>query len=252
MTMSTPHVDVAAYVLGILDDPDEATYSQHFAQCRTCRTEFRELADLPHLLDQLKPAPAARKRSKQPAMPSKQVLSRALEEIDSARHGQRVKVWLGAAASIIVLLTVSLLIWQFSGDNTQNPVAQGPSDPTSEPPTTTGSLPTGVASARTVRAENPTTGVSASITMEPEAWGTKVGLELRGVMGPTKGQLVAVSKLGESQVVSNWQVPASGFGVPNSPEPLRVPGSTGLDLENIERFDIRRDNGSDLLVVPTR
>jgi hypothetical protein len=248
--MSTPHVDVAAYVLGILDEPDDATFAQHFAQCRTCRLEYRELADLPHLLDQLKPAAASRKRSKPPAMPSKQVLSRALEEIDSARHGQRVKVWLGAAASVIVLITVSLLIWQFSGDSTENPVAQNPAGPTSDPAPTTGSLPTGVASARTVGASNPATGVSASITMEPESWGTKVNLELRGVMGPMKGQLVAVSKLGESQIVSNWQVPVSGYGVPDSPEPLRVPGSTGLDLENIERFDIRRDNGSDLLVVP--
>lgn len=59
--MTAPrHVDVGAYVLGILDDPDEAAYERHFAQCEECRREFIEMADMPSLLDTLKPnkAPA--------------------------------------------------------------------------------------------------------------------------------------------------------------------------------------------------
>jgi hypothetical protein len=68
-------------------------------------------------------------------------------------------------------------------------------------------------------------------------------------MGPLRGQLVAVSKNGESQVAGNWTVPVSGFGVPDSPEPLRVQGVVGMDMDQIDRFDIRRDNGPDLLVV---
>ncbi|OLF12582.1 hypothetical protein BU204_28475 [Actinophytocola xanthii] len=52
-------MDVGAYVLGILDEPDEAAYEKHFAQCEQCRREFIELADMPAALDMLKPGKAA-------------------------------------------------------------------------------------------------------------------------------------------------------------------------------------------------
>jgi hypothetical protein len=55
--MTAPrHVDVGAYLLGILDEPDEVAYEQHFAQCEQCRREFIELADMPAFLDMVKPA----------------------------------------------------------------------------------------------------------------------------------------------------------------------------------------------------
>ncbi len=250
--MSAPHhVDVAAYVLGILDEPDDATFSQHFAQCRRCRTEFRELSDLPNLLDQLKSGPPQRKRTKPPAMPSKQLLGRVLDEVNGVQRGRRTKLLLSAAAAVVLLITAPVVVWQLNSGNEGSPggVAQQPGTSRTEPTTTTGTVTTGVAAARTVGATNPSTGVSASISLEPEAWGTKVGLELRGVLGPMQCQLVAVSKTGESQVAATWTVPANGFGVPNSPDPLRTAGGVGMDLENILRFDIRQINGADLLVV---
>jgi hypothetical protein len=252
ITMSTPqHVDVAAYVLGILDEPDEAAFSQHFAQCRRCRTEFRELSDLPNLLDQLKSGPPHRKGSKPPAMPSKQLLGRVLDEVNGVQRGRRTKLLLSAAAAVVLLITAPVVVWQISSGD-ESPVAGPPQAPGTsqvEPTTTTGPVSTGVAAARTVGATNPATGVSASISLEPEPWGTKVGLELRGVLGPMQCQLVAVSKTGESQVAATWTVPANGFGVPDSPDPLRATGGVGMDLENILRFDIRQTNGPDLLVV---
>src|SRR5207244_330709 len=94
------------------------------------------------------------------------------------------------------------------------------------------------------------TGVSATVGIEPQSWGTRINLELRGVTGPLQGQLVAVSRSGASQAATSFSVPASGYGVPHSSEPLRITGNVGLDSEDIERFDIRRDGGPDLLVVP--
>jgi hypothetical protein len=252
ITMSAPqHVDVAAYVLGILDEPDDAAFSQHFAQCRRCRTEFRELSDLPNLLDQLKSGPPQRQRSKPPAMPSKQLLGRVLDEVNGVQRGRRTKLLLSAAAAVVLLITAPVVVWQLSSGN-ESPVAgptQEPGTSQVEPTTTTGTVPTDVAAARTVGATNPVTGVSASISLEPEPWGTKLGLELRGVKGPMQCQLIAVSKTGESQVAATWTVPASGFGVPDSPDPLRTIGGAGMDLGNILRFDIRQINGPDLLVV---
>lgn len=249
---TSPHVDVAAYVLGILDEPDDATFTQHFAHCPRCRAEFRELSDLPRLLDQVTPNRVERKRSRPPTAPSKQVLARALDEIGVARRSRRTSArWLAAAAAVITLAVGSVVVWQLGG---KDPAPQNQAAPTSAPSASSTSIPeTGsdvVAGARRVSANNPATGVAATIGIEPQSWGTRINLELRGVLGPMQCSIVAVSRSGASQPVTSWSVPASGFGVPNSPEPLRITGNVGFDQEDIERFDIRRDGGPDLLVVP--
>jgi hypothetical protein len=253
---TSPHVDVAAYVLGILDEPDDAAFSQHFANCPRCRAEFREFSDLPRLLDQVKPNRTARQRSHPPAAPGKQVLARALEEISAERRTRRGHTrWLVAAAATLVVGTGGVVAWQLTGHDPA-PSTQAAAPPTSQPaPTTTSTTSTGtdvVAGAKTVSATNPTTGVGATVGLEPENWGTRINLELRGVTGPMQCSLVAVTRSGSTQVVTNWYVPATGFGVPNSPEPLRITGNTGFESQDIERFDIRRDDGGpDLLLVPT-
>jgi hypothetical protein len=253
--MTAPrHVDVAAYVLGILDEPDDAGFAQHFANCPRCRAEYRELSDLPRLLDQVKPNRVDRKRSRSPAAPGKQVLARALDEIGVARRSRRRSntVWLAAAAAVVLLAVASVVVWRLPGSDPA-PVNQAAAPPSSHPAAPTSTTNTGtdvVAGARTVSATNPATGVGSTIGIEPESWGARINLELRGVMGPMQCELVAVSHSGASQVVTSWSVPASGFGVPDSGEPLRVTGNVGFDPEDILRFDIRRDGGVDLLVVP--
>lgn len=252
--MTAPrHVDVAAYVLGILDEPDDAGFAQHFADCPRCRAEYRELSDLPRLLDQVKPNRADRKRSRPPSAPGKQVLARALDEIGVARrtHRRTNTLWLAAAAAVMLLAVASVMVWQLGGSNP--PAVNQAAPPSSQPAEPTSTTNTGtdvVAGARTVSATNPATGIGGTIGMEPESWGTRINLELRGVMGPMQCELIAVSHSGASQVVTSWNVPASGFGVQDSPEPLRVSGNVGFDPEDIERFDIRRNGGADLLVVP--
>jgi len=73
MTMSTPHVDVASYVLGVLDEPDEVAFARHFTACASCRAEYRELSDLPRLLDQVKSGPVDPPRAAASPTPSSPV-----------------------------------------------------------------------------------------------------------------------------------------------------------------------------------
>jgi hypothetical protein len=248
---SVDHVDVAAYVLGILDEPEDAAFSQHLAQCARCRAELRDLADLPPLLDQLKPLPRTRKRSKQPAVPSKEVLGRALDQITSERRQRRRTTWLAAAAAAVLLVSIPVVVWQAGRGNdgpTAGPpvAASAPSSTTTETTTTT----TGdVAGAGSWTGSNADTGVKASINLVPVSWGTQVTLELRGITGPIQCQLVAVSKQGLRQVVTSWGVPAAGFGVPGSPAPLVVSGGVGFVQGDIIRFEVRREGGPDLLHV---
>ncbi|WP_440901908.1 zf-HC2 domain-containing protein, partial [Actinosynnema sp.] len=46
------HVDVAAYVLGILDEDEVDAFENHLAQCRRCALDLRDFAQLPDLLDE--------------------------------------------------------------------------------------------------------------------------------------------------------------------------------------------------------
>jgi anti-sigma factor RsiW len=52
------HVQVllGAYVLGGLSREEEAVVAAHLPRCAQCQAEYQELADMPPLLDLLKPA----------------------------------------------------------------------------------------------------------------------------------------------------------------------------------------------------
>jgi hypothetical protein len=254
-TPQVDHVDVAAYVLGILDEPDEAAFARHFARCQRCRLEYRELADLPMLLDQLKPARTPHRRSSQtPAQPGKRVLGQALSRVGEARRARIRTLWLAAAAVIVLLVAVPLIVLRSIGNGGSQVAA--PTVTVSVSPTTTSAASnTGtdvVAGARTVNGENAAAGVKATIGIEPQPWGTKINLELRATTGPLQCELAAVSRSGDVQILLSWQVPAGGVGVPGaSPEPLRLQGGAGFSADDIDRFELRRtDGGPNLLNIP--
>ncbi|MEO3808963.1 zf-HC2 domain-containing protein [Sphaerisporangium sp. B11E5] len=51
---SPPHVEVAAYVLGILNEEDSAKFDRHLLDCASCQDELRDMYDLPDALDLIK------------------------------------------------------------------------------------------------------------------------------------------------------------------------------------------------------
>jgi predicted anti-sigma-YlaC factor YlaD len=253
------HHDVAAYVLGILDPPEDAAFAQHLGRCQQCRTEYRELSGLPVLLDQLKPQFLEHNTGRPPPDdaqpgPTPAALVVALDRISAARRRQRTVTWLSSAAAAVLIVSASVVIVVSGGPD--GPVAAPPAAslttpsvkiPTTDEPARAG--PT-VAGAHSISGSNPANGISATIIYQSEPWGTRVNLELRGITGPLVCQLVAVSRTGFSQVVTTWQVPRSGFGVPGQPLPLKVEGGVGIDQSQIDRFQVTRDNGPDLLEVP--
>ncbi|MBP2705954.1 zf-HC2 domain-containing protein [Microbispora sp. RL4-1S] len=54
MSASSPHFDVAAYALGVLDDDDAEAFERHLDECAPCRAELLDTQDLPGLLDAFK------------------------------------------------------------------------------------------------------------------------------------------------------------------------------------------------------
>jgi hypothetical protein len=92
--------------------------------------------------------------------------------------------------------------------------------------------------------------VTAAITVTPKEWGSQIDLELRGIVGPMKCQLLAVAKNNaDTRVVGGWSVPPKGYGIPGSPDPLRLSGTTFLTSEQIGHFEVRGDDGTLLVTV---
>lgn len=50
----SPHHDVAAYALGVLDEEDHEAFQRHLMTCEECQVELRELSEVPGLLDVVK------------------------------------------------------------------------------------------------------------------------------------------------------------------------------------------------------
>ncbi|MFI6521692.1 hypothetical protein ACIBF1_39495 [Spirillospora sp. NPDC050679] len=95
------------------------------------------------------------------------------------------------------------------------------------------------------------TGASGVVSLEGKGWGTHVGLELRGVRGPLRCRLEAVSRTGERSVVTSWRVPAKGYGVPGSDAPLVTHGGTAIEAKDLARFEVKVEGGDrTLLTIP--
>jgi len=110
-----PHVDVAGYVLGTLDDGDREAFAAHLATCARCQRELEELRGMPGLLEQA-PEPVdvpaglesrvmaaiAREPARRPAAPAAPAAPRPRIVRPAPARPPRL-VWVTAAAAAVVL-----------------------------------------------------------------------------------------------------------------------------------------------------
>ena len=258
----SPHTDVAAYVLGVLSEAENTQFEAHLMNCPHCQLDLIELYQLPDVLDLVKrswpeppmPAPGPRTLS-----PGPRVLRGLMEEAAiKRRRRKRIGLLAGAAAAAAVIAGPLVTLAVRPADAVPPaalaaPSGKQPPPVTSVPATSTAPPSAGApgrpGSGQTYGRGSGGSAVSAVVTVSPVEWGSRVDLELRGIVGPVKCQLVAVSTAGDERVVSSWSVPPKGFGIPGSPEPLRLEGSISLAMDQIGRFEVRGDDGSVLVVV---
>lgn len=239
-----PHTDVAAYVLGVLGEEDHATFEAHLLECPECQVELVEMYHLPDILDMVKkswPDPPVKG-------PGPRVLRMLLA--DAAKSNRRRKIIrLATAAAVLVLVVGGPLAVLSLTDRDPVITQAAPTVTTSVTPSPVpkdsgpdgGAAPFGWSEAGNA--------VGAEVTVQAKEWGSVVELELRGLTGPMSCQLIAYSRSGEAHVVNGWGVPAKGYGVPGSPDPLVVTGTTALKTSDIERFEIHKLDGTVLATV---
>ncbi|WP_051969193.1 hypothetical protein [Kitasatospora azatica] len=101
-------------------------------------------------------------------------------------------------------------------------------------------------------AVDPRTGLAGTVGLESKQWGTHIGLDLSRLTGPLKCSLIAVSKQGERENITSWNVPAAGYGVPGHPEHLIVHGGAAIALPDLDHFEVATMGGDRLLSIPAQ
>ncbi|MER5355417.1 zf-HC2 domain-containing protein [Kitasatospora sp. NPDC002551] len=234
MTPSEPdparaaHLDVGAYVLGVLDPAERAAFDAHLATgCPRCAAELAELRPVGALLGEY--AAAAGPADPVPR-PDPALLDRLVAQVRASRRRGRVRrLVLVAAAAALTIAGPAVTAAVITADSTPGVVA--------------------TASAHRFTATDTATGAHAVVGMDPAPWGSRVTLELSGVPGPLTCDLVAVSATGGRQTVTTWNVPATGYAPAT---PLHTTGGTAFPPTTISHFEIRTlDTNTLVLTIPT-
>ncbi|MEU7783574.1 zf-HC2 domain-containing protein [Amycolatopsis sp. NPDC049159] len=258
---ASAHTDVAAYVLGVLSEAENSQFEAHLMNCPHCQLDLIELYQLPDVLDLVKrswPEPPMPAPSPRTLAPGPRVLRGLMEEATvKRRRRKRLGLLAGAAAAALVVAGPLVTLAVRPADAVPPASLSAPSTKqappatsvlaTSVPPPASGAVQPG--GGQTYGRGSGGSAVNALVTVSPVEWGSRVDLELRGIVGPVKCQLVAISTAGDERVVSSWAVPPKGFGIPGSPEPLRLQGTISLAMDQIGRFEVRGDDGSVLVSV---
>ncbi|WUH97217.1 zf-HC2 domain-containing protein [Spirillospora sp. NBC_00431] len=231
MSSQVAHTDVGAYTLGLLEEGDRRAFEAHLRGCGACQAELREMSGTAEALSSLAEVTEG---EDEPSAPPPPVIDMVRRRRTADRRRSRRAVLAAGTAAAASALAAGVGVGTTLDDDGAAP------DPPPEPPIA-GERFTGT---------NPGTGASGTVGLVDKGWGTQVGLELRGVKGPLRCHLAAVSRDGERSVVAGWRVPDKGYGVPGQPKPLVMRGGTGLTRQEISRFEVRLDDGGTLLTIP--
>lgn len=226
------HTDVAAYVLGVLDEGENSAFEAHLLECPHCQFDLLEFYDLPEILDEIRQYWPA------PPMPVPAELGRLLDQVALRRRRRRLMTRVAGVAAVLLIaagppITLALL---------PSPTVEGSASPQAATPTgqVWGSGGTNSASPAGGTAGNQGNQVQATVVVHATSWGSDITLDLAGVPGPKRCRLFAISWTGEAQVVSTWMAPAEG----DSARPLRVSGGTAFAPDQIQKFEVRGDDGA--------
>ncbi|MGW7587120.1 zf-HC2 domain-containing protein [Kitasatospora sp. NPDC054769] len=224
------HVDVGAYVLGLLEPAEHTAFEQHLADCPQCAEKVAELGSVEPMLAEY--SATVRAAGTDPAgsapQPGPQLLDRLVAEVGTTRRRGRIRrLVLALAATAMVAAGPAVTAAVLTAEHT----------------------PAVVAVAEQFSATDPSTGAHATVGLDGTTWGTRVSLQLSGVQGPLTCRLVAVPRTGEQQTVTSWSVPASGYG--GGDGTVRTTGGAALQPGDIDHFEVRvQDSGALLVAVP--
>lgn len=236
--------DDAAYVLGALEPAEQQAFRAHLPGCARCRDAVTELAVMPGLLARLLPGTdpttvasteagtvAGIGVGTDPPAPLLPTLVRRV------RAERRRAGWRSRLTGFVVAAALGVATFL------------GLPEPTAPAPAAA-AAPDRVL----VMAASPGVPVAATLLVTGRGWGTSIdtrcryedtadsggGADGEMAMGDPRYELWAIDSLGAEELISSWHQLPGGE--------ITVPGSTGLDLDDIDRLELRSGAGMTLLV----
>ena len=287
MTSPTDHVDVAAYVLGALDDSDSASFERHLATCPRCQAELDELSGLPSLLDQVRgsglladllgddllgdahgniaprpglstPPPMLGNTGPFPAGPpapsgprhSPRPPMRGMPDLSDFRPAPQLPAPPRAEDKVLQGVMVNIADARRRRRRTGLLAAAAAAVLIVGGPLLTLGLSGAFSGgpAETIQASSGP--VTAKVGLTGDDHGTDVSFDLTGVKGPLDCTLYAVSKDGKTRrAVSSWTVNPTGYGVPENPEALHIDGNVAIARADLGKLEFAREGGPDILDI---
>jgi hypothetical protein len=267
------HVDVAAYVLGLLESTDASRFEQHLVQCADCAAELESMLHLTDLLADVDPgdlvgiegadstgaasadaaaidaaliagaatieaalAKDARRRPElhdPPRQGRRRTERRQPEHRHPGFHPPESPVGARPRRSVVPIAVAAAIIGVLAGGGA---VAAGPWHGT---PTATRPALRLVADQR-LSATDSRTGVHADVALASKSWGTQVSFTISDLNGPRTCRLVAVRADGTNEVLSSWTVPPRGSDAQATPARLDLEASTALGRRNITALKVQQ------------
>ncbi|HET8662105.1 MAG TPA: zf-HC2 domain-containing protein [Micromonosporaceae bacterium] len=221
------------YVLGALSPAERAVYERHLAGCPSCRKAVADFAVLPGLLGRLDPATAEQiAQGGAPAEPDRLPRLLAAARADRARQRRRWRAGVVAlAACLVAVVAIGVGGWVQALADRPDPVT--PVTPV------------------TLVAMTPVSGsgaVTAEVGITRTTGGTLVTVHCSYRSAerrkPYTFRLYAIGVDGSSEQVASWSAAAG--------DDLRFEGLTRIDQANLDRIELRRADGSPILVYSLR
>ena len=226
--VSSEHIDVGAYALGLLGPEDRRAFEEHLDGCPVCQADLAGFSGMKDLLTGIGPVPSA---TEEPT--EAEVVDLVRRRAQDQRSERRRRIWqtgLSAAAAVVLVAGAVFVGRAVAGQPAPAPVLQG------QVHTATSQL----------------TGVKGTVGLVPKTWGTAITLQLFHVSGPLKCELIAVPRTGKSELMGFWQVPHAHFGELSNPHPLVITGPTGIKIGNLLSIKvIVVPGGRTLVAIPT-
>jgi hypothetical protein len=231
--MTAAHTDVGAYALGLLEADDQRAFEEHLGDCGSCSAELSGFAGMRRLLEGIGPVEVDEEPEDLSAGIT-DLISRRRQADRRRRVGTTV---IGLAAGVAIVaggVTVGSAV--VSGGSSTHQHGSPAADV--------------LAHGERHTATDPNSHAAAIVAVRPAAFGTEVGLDLAKLHGPLTCRLVAVTRSGQQQPVTEWAVPPKGYGVPGSPAHLQVHGGVAAPRADIVRLDVIIEGGRRLVSVP--
>jgi predicted anti-sigma-YlaC factor YlaD len=177
------HELIGAYVLGVLDDEEQATVRAHLSDCESCRREVDELLEMEAALGEIPPEALL----DGPPPEGDGVLRRTLADVRGERRRRRGLWVLAAAVIAIAALAGGIAAGRLAGSSS-SPVAPVP---------VAAPLPAHTAT-------DPDTGATMAVSLTPAYGWVRLHATLSGVPAGSQCRIFVVSADGAREQAASW------------------------------------------------